>query len=45
MKLTESKGKINSFKGLNYPEFILGTGVIPYNTPRENIVSLRKIIR
>ncbi len=32
-------------KGSKYPEFILGTGVISYNTPRENVLALREIIR
>ena len=32
-------------KGSSYPKFILGTGVISYNTPRENVIALREIIR
>jgi len=31
-------------KGSSYPKFILGTGVISYNTLRENILALRKIV-
>ena len=32
-------------KGSSYPKFILGTGVISYNTPEENVLALREIIR
>jgi len=31
-------------KGKSYPRFIMGTGVIPYTTPQENVLVLRQVV-
>jgi len=45
LKKTKEAGYMLLRKGLSYPKFILGTGVIPYNTPPENVLALREIVR